>query len=142
MPPSALVHRAYDDQTVWSRHETYLFGTYAEAGTAFWKEAAASVMIYDRHTGERKKGLVGRRPISWPAMPTVIPWRTFFTAVINRTAVFDNDQGQVTGVRPKEAQRLHWKADRQRRRQCSGDLLSLPWNSTTETDGHLRRSEP
>ncbi|WP_065468621.1 peptidase [Bifidobacterium dentium] len=109
-----LVHRAYDDQTVWGRHETYLFGIYAgleQKVNELWKEAAANVCDSMVVTRENTKGLsegdvnIMARNANGDSLAGIR-----FTAVISGPAVFDNDKAKVTGVTAKEAQRLHWKA--------------------------------
>lgn len=105
-----LVHRAYDDQTVWGRHETYLFGIYAgleQKVNELWKEAAANVCDSMVVTRENTKGLsegdvnIMARNANGDSLAGIR-----FTAVISGPAIFDNNK--LGGAAPESDHHDFW----------------------------------
>lgn len=103
-----LVHRNYDDQKVWVRHEQYLFSVMdglESKVNELWEEAANKLPVSSRVTRDDRQGLRSGSLFVQLLDSSGQPIEGVFTATIEGPAVFDEDDeptGQSAGPNWRE----------------------------------------
>jgi len=109
-----LVHRNYDDQKVWVRHEQYLFSVMdglESKVNELWEEAANKLPVSSRVTRDDRQGLRSGSLFVQLLDASGQPVEGVFTATIEGPAVFDeDDEPTAVGWAEPEGTTVYWHA--------------------------------
>ena len=109
-----LVHRNYDDQKVWIRHEQYLFSVMdglESKVNELWEEAANKLPVSSRVTRDDRQGLRSGSLFVQLLDSSGQPIEGVFTATIEGPAVFDeDDEPTAVGWAELEGTTVYWHA--------------------------------
>ena len=109
-----LVHRNYDDQKVWVRHEQYLFSVMdglESKVNELWEEAANKLPVSSRVTRDDRQGLRSGSLFVQLLDSSGQPIEGVFTATIEGPAVFDeDDEPTAVGWAELEGTTVYWHA--------------------------------
>ena len=109
-----LVHRNYDDQKVWVRHEQYLFSVMdglESKVNELWEEAANKLPVSSRVTRDDRQGLRSGSLFVQLLDSSGQPVEGVFTATIEGPAVFDeDDEPTAVGWAELEGTTVYWHA--------------------------------
>ena len=109
-----LVHRNYDDQKVWVRHEQYLFSMMdglESKVNELWEEAANKLPVSSRVTRDDRQGLRSGSLFVQLLDSSGQPIEGVFTATIEGPAVFDeDDEPTAVGWAELEGTTVYWHA--------------------------------
>ena len=109
-----LVHRNYDDQKVWARHEQYLFSVMdglESKVNELWEEAANKLPVSSRVTRDDRQGLRSGSLFVQLLDASGQPVEGVFTATIEGPAVFDeDDEPTAVGWAELEGTTVYWHA--------------------------------